>query len=118
MKPLGSYSIRSVIIHSWVFYAAVFFMFISLFLPFLFDVKYVEHVVQLIMWVINVLVFMFLISVTIKNNMEINKNKEVSISFFDYFLTIVLFFFIVVFVPVFGNFDRFVEVISSFVRVL
>jgi hypothetical protein len=118
MKPLGSYSIRSVIIHSWVFYAAVFFMFISLFLPFLFDVKYVEHVVQLIMWVINVLVFMFLISVTIKDNMEINKNKEGSVSIIDYFLIIFTFFFILVFVPVFGDFDRFVEVISSFVRVI
>jgi hypothetical protein len=118
MKPLGSYSIRSVIIRSWIFYAAVFFMFISLFLPFLFDVKYVKHVTQLIAWSLNVLVFMVLVAAIIKDNMEINKNKEGSVSIIDYFLIIFTFFFILVFVPVFGDFDRFVEVISSFVRVI
>ena len=118
MKPLGSYSIRSVIIRSWIFYAAVFFMFISLFLPFLFDVKYVEHVVQLIMWVINVLVFMFFIVVVTKDNIEMHRSNGETICWFDYFLTIVSFFMILVFVPMFGDFDRLVEVLSSFVRVL
>jgi hypothetical protein len=118
MKPLGSYSIRSVIIRSWIFYAAVFFMFISLFLPFLFDVKYVKHVTQLIAWSLNVLVFMILVAAIIKDNMEINKNKEGSISIFDYFLTMFTFFFFLIFIPMLSRFDRFVEVISSFVRVL
>ncbi len=118
MKPLSSYSIRSVIIRPWVMYALASFMVISILLPLLFNVKYVEYVVQLIMWVINVLAFMFLISVTIKDNMEINKNKEGSVSIIDYFLIIFTFFFILVFVPVFGDFDRFVEIISSFVRVI
>ena len=118
MKPLGSYSIRSVVIRPWIFYVSVLFMFISLFLPFLFDVKYVKHVTQLIVWIVNVLVFMVLVATIVKDNMEINRHKEDSISFFDYFLTMALYFFILIFVPMFGNFDKFVEVMSSFVHVI
>jgi len=118
MKPLGSYSIRSVVIRPWIMYALASFMLISMLLPFLFDTKYVECVVQLVMWIVNVLVFMSLIVVVTKDNVEVNRSNGEPIRWFDYFLTIVSFFMILVFVPMFGNFDRFVEVMSSFVRVI
>ena len=118
MKPLGPYSVRSVIIRPWIFYVSVFFMFISLCLPFFFNVEYVKHVTQLIVWILNVLVFMFLIAMIVKDNIEISKNKEDDIHWFDYFLTLSTFFFFLIYVPMFGNFDKFVEVMSSFVHVM
>lgn len=118
MKPLGPYSVRSVIIRPWIMYALASFMLVSICLPLFFDTKYVECVVQLIMWIVNVLVFLFLIVAVTKDNIEINRNDSGSISWFDYFVTIVSFFMILIFVPMFGNFDRFVEVMSSFVHVM
>ena len=75
-----------------MFYVPLLFVVFNIWFPTLFEFETVEYVVQLITWIITFLFFMFIVAVVMKDNIEINRNKEDSISLFDCFIAISCFF--------------------------
>ena len=97
-----------------MFYVPLLFVVFNIWFPTLFEFETVEHVVQLITWIITFLFFMFIVAVVMKDNIEINRNKEDSISLFDCFIAISCFF-ILIWLPILSDVGRLMETLS-FVR--
>ena len=92
MKAMKFSFMRSIAVWWWMFYVPLLFVVFNIWFPTLFEFETVEHVVQLITWIITFLFFMFIVAVVMKDNIEINRNKEDSISLFDCFIAISCFF--------------------------
>ncbi|MBQ8722042.1 MAG: hypothetical protein IJY67_07865 [Paludibacteraceae bacterium] len=111
MKNVNFYFMRSIAVRTWMFYVPLFFVVIP-YLPLLLSVsESVKLVLQLISWTINILFFMVIVAIIMKDNIEINKNKERNISLFDCFIVISFFFFILIYVPISHEFNRLVDFI-------
>jgi len=111
MKNINFYFMRSIAVRTWMLYVPLFFVVIP-YLPSLFSVsESVEPVLQLILWTINILFFMFIVAIIMKDNIEINKNKESNINLFDCFMVIFFFFFILIYLPISSEFNRLVDFI-------
>ena len=93
MKAMKFSFMRSIAVWWWMFYVPLLFVVFNIWFPTLFEFETVEHVVQLITWIITFLFFMFIVAVVMKDNIEINRNKEDSISLFDCFIAISCFFY-------------------------
>ena len=112
MKNVNFYFMRSIAVRTWMLYAPLFFVVIP-YLPSLFSVsESVEPVLQLILWTINILFFMFIVAIIMKDNIEINKNKERNISLFDCFIAILLFFFALIWLPILSKTAEWIEVLK------
>lgn len=113
MKAIKFSFIRGIAIRRWMmFYVPILFVFFNIWFPTLFESETVEYVVQLITWIITFLFFMFIVAMVMKDNIEINRNKEDHISLFDCFVAISWFFFILIWLPILSDTDRLIEILS------
>lgn len=109
------YTKKNIAIRRWMYFVPFLFIPLNEVLPSLFEPIYVEHVVQLITWIINILYFHFVVALIVKDNIEINRNKETDISIFYWAITISFFFFLLIWAPILSSPHRIVEVMSSFI---
>ena len=93
MKVVNFFFMRSVAVRRWMFYVPLLFVTFNILFPTLFESETVEYVIQLLTWIITFLFFMFIVAMVMKDNIEINRNKEDSISLFDCFIAISCFFY-------------------------
>jgi hypothetical protein len=112
MKSINFYFVRSIAVRTWMLYVPLFFIVIP-YLPLLLSVsESVKLVLQLILWTINILFFTIIVAIIMKDNIEINKNKERNISLFDCFIAILLFFFALIWLPILSRTAEWIEVLK------
>lgn len=112
MKSINFYFVRSIAVRTWMLYVPLFFIVIP-YLPLLLSVsESVKLVLQLISWTINILFFTIIVAIIMKDNIEINKNKERNISLFDCFIAILLFFFALIWLPILSRTAEWIEVLK------
>lgn len=113
MKDVKFFFMGSIAVRRWMYYVP-FLLICANFITLLFESKSVEYTVQLIIWAIHILCFLFTIAVIIKDNIELNKNKETNISLFYCFLTVLFFFQFLIWTPMMSGANKLVDVLSFF----
>jgi hypothetical protein len=107
--------IKNMAIRKWVYRMPFFLLCLSTIVPTLFELvepEYIKYVVEIIIWIIDVLFFIFTIAVIIKDSIEINKNKDVNINLFHCIWITLIFFLALIWAPIFANIDQLIEVLS------
>lgn len=107
---------RSVAVRRWMFYVPLLFVVFNIWFPTLFESKTVEYVVQLITWITTFLFFMFIVAMVMKDNIEINRNKEDYISLFDCIMAIIWFFFVLIWLPILSDINRLIEILFFLIK--
>ncbi len=85
---------------------------IDLLLPTLFEPESVARIVQLIAWIINVLFFMFILALIIKDNAEVRRDNGTGVSLLESFVIVMYFLQFLIWSPILSETDRLMEILS------
>jgi hypothetical protein len=103
---------RTVAVRGWMWWAPILLLPIDLLLPTLFEPESVAYMVQLIAWIINVLFFMFILALIIKDNAEVRRDNGTGVSLLESFVIVMYFLQFLILYPILKETDKFIEIMS------
>ena len=103
---------RTVAVRGWMWSVPILLLPIDLLLPTLFETESVALVVQLIAWAINMLFFMFILALIIKDNAEVRRDNGTGVSLLESFIVVMYFLQFLIWFPILGETDRLMEILS------
>ncbi len=103
---------RTVAVRGWMWWTPILLLLIDLLLPTLFEPESVARIVQLIAWIINVLFFMFILALIIKDNVEVRRDNGTGVSLLESFVIVMYFFQFLIWTPILSEADRLMEILS------
>ena len=103
---------RTVAVRGWMWWIPILLLPIDLLLPTLFEPESVARIVQLIAWIINVLFFMFILALIIKDNAEVRRDNGTGVSLLESFVIVMYFLQFLIWSPILSETDRLMEILS------
>lgn len=103
---------RTVAVRRWMWWTPILLLPIDLLLPTLFEPESVARIVQLIAWIINVLFFMFILALIIKDNAEVRRDNGTGVSLLESFVIVMYFLQFLILYPILKETDKFIEIMS------
>ncbi len=104
--------IRTVAVRGWMWWTPILLLPIDLLLPTLFETESVALIVQLIAWIINVLFFMFILALIIKDNAEVRRDNGTGVRLLESFVIVMYFLQFLIWSPILSETDRLMEILS------
>lgn len=102
----------TVAVRRWMWWTPILLLPIDLLLPTLFEPESVARIVQLIAWIINVLFFMFILALIIKDNAEVRRDNGTGVSLLESFVIVMYFLQFLILYPILKETDKFIEIMS------
>ena len=103
---------RTVAVRGWMWSTPILLLPIDLLLPTLFEPESVAYMVQLTAWIINVLFFMFILALIIKDNAEVRRDNGTGVSLLESFIIVMYFLQFLILYPILKETDKFIEIMS------
>ena len=103
---------RTVAVRRWMWWTPILLLPIDLLLPTLFEPESVARIVQLIAWIINVLFFMFILALIIKDNAEVRRDNGTGVSLLESFAIVMYFLQFLIWSPILSETDRLMDILS------
>ena len=103
---------RTVAVRGWMWWVPILLLPIDLLLPTLFEPESVARIVQLIAWIINVLFFMFILALIIKDNAEVRRDNGTGVSLLESFAIVMYFLQFLIWSPILSETDRLMDILS------